>query len=72
MWLNVLELHSSDQKDPGSIPGEAFIYFFIKNSKKRFFSSTLKRFSEKPRKTAKLKPLKIIQKNLKEMFLFTD
>ena len=35
--------------------------------KKCLFSSTLKRFCDKPRKTAKLKPLKIIQKNLKLM-----
>ena len=64
MWLNGIKLHSSNQKDPGSIPGEALYIFFQKNSKKRYFSLTLKRFCGKPRKTAKLKPLKIIQKSL--------
>ena len=38
-----------------------------KKSKKRFFSLSLKRFCEKPRKTAKLKPLEMIQKNLQKM-----
>ena len=65
--LNGLKLHSCNQKDPGSIPGEAFYIFFQRIFKKTFFSSTLKRFCEKPRKSAKLKPLKIIQKSLKEM-----
>ena len=65
--LSGLRLYSSNQKVPGLIPGETYCIFFQKQPKKfkkKIFSLTLKRFCEKPRKTAKLKPLKIIQKNL--------
>ena len=58
------KVQSSNQKDPGSIPGEAFYLFFLK---KRIFSSTFKRFCGFARKNAKLRPIKIIQKNLKLM-----
>ena len=63
MWPNCLRFNSSYWKVPGSIPGEAFFIFF---SKSFIFSLTLRRFCDSARKNAKLRPLKIIQINLKK------
>ena len=65
-WLNGLELHCSNQKDPGSIPGEAFYMFFQNKPQKIQKNVFFINFKVVLWKTAKIREAKTLKNNSKK------